>query len=127
MQGLCECMRDWHEKGIVMATLMQSRIEALKQEPLDSESVVRALQPWRRRLSVQKLLRWTTRGIAVGLLLACIMLLIARLTPWPNALTWAIGSALACTLLAMGIALWRRPSLAHTHASSMRASHCTIA
>jgi hypothetical protein len=107
-------MRDWHEKGIVMATLMQSRIEALKQEPLDSESVVRALQPWRRRLSVQKLLRWTTRGIAVGLLLACIMLLIARLTPWPNALTWAIGSALACTLLAMGIALWRRPSLAHT-------------
>ncbi|HEV2659743.1 MAG TPA: hypothetical protein VGU68_04040, partial [Ktedonobacteraceae bacterium] len=97
-----------------MATLMQSRIEALNQKPLDSESVVMALQPWRRRLSTQKLLRWTTRGMAVGLVVACILLGIARLTPWPNALSWAIGCALACTLLAIGIALWRRPSLAHT-------------
>ena len=77
-----------------MATLMQSRIEALNQEPLDSESVVRAFQPWRQRLSVQQLLRWTTRGIAVGLLLACIVLLIARLMPWASALAWATGCAL---------------------------------
>ena len=97
-----------------MATLMQSRIEALNQEPLDSESVVRAFQPWRQRLSVQQLLRWTTRGIAVGLLLACIVLLIARLMPWASALAWATGCALACTLLTIGVAIWRRPSLART-------------
>jgi hypothetical protein len=97
-----------------MATLMQARIEALNQEPLDSESVVRAFQPWHRRLAVQQLLRWTTRGIAVGLLLACSVLLSARLTPWASALAWATGCALVCTLLTIGVAIWRRPSLART-------------
>jgi hypothetical protein len=93
-----------------MATLMPSR----PQEHLDSESVISALRPWRRRLSLQQMLRWTLWGGSMGLLVACIMLLIARITPWDNANTWASGLVLVSTLSALGMALWRRPSLSHS-------------
>lgn len=97
-----------------MATLMPSHLAAITQEHLDSESVVNALRPWRRRLSILQTLRWTLRGMVTGLLLACIVLLIARITPWSNAHIWAISLALASTVIALGMALWQRPSLSHT-------------
>src|SRR6266496_188180 len=98
----------------MMATLMQSRIAALNQEPQNSESIVRALQPWQRRLSMQQTLRWTIRGAITGLLLACMVLLISRLTPWASAPAWATGIAIVCTLFAIGAAIWKRFSLSRT-------------
>jgi hypothetical protein len=97
-----------------MATLMPSRIAPIAQEPLTSESVVLALRPWRRRLIIQQIVQWTVRGLAVGLMLASLVLLVSRLLPWANALFWAIGLGIACTLLAFAATLWYRPSLAGT-------------
>ena len=97
-----------------MATLMPSRLAAITQEHLDSESVMSALRPWRRRLLLQQVLRWTLWGIIIGLLAACIVLLVARITPWDNANAWAIGLAIVGTMSALGMAIWRRPSLSHT-------------
>ena len=97
-----------------MATLVPSRLATIAQEPLNSESVTNALRPWRRRLSLQQTIRWTLWGISTGLLLACIILLIARVTPWSNAIIWAIGSAVAGTISALATALWKRPSLSYT-------------
>src|SRR5947209_16595198 len=97
-----------------MATLMPSRIAPIAQEPLTSESVVLALRPWRRRLTIQQIVQWTVRGLTVGLVLANLVLLISRLLPWANASFWAIGLGTACILLAFGAALWYRPSLAGT-------------
>ena len=96
-----------------MAALMPSQLAAITQEHLDSESVVNALRLWRRRLSIQQTLRWTLRGITTGLLLACIVLLVARITPWSNASMWALSLALANGVIALGMALWRQPSLSH--------------
>src|SRR5436853_2306201 len=97
-----------------MATLMPSRIAPIAQEFLTSESVVLALRPWRRRLTIQQIVQWTVRGLALGLVLASLVLLISRLLPWANASFWAIGLSTACTLLTLGAALWYRPSLAGT-------------
>jgi hypothetical protein len=97
-----------------MATLLPSRLTAITQEHLDSKSVVSALRPWRRQLSLQQVLRWTLWGIITGLLAACIVLLIARITPWDNANIWASSLAIVSTISALGLALWRRPSLSHT-------------
>lgn len=97
-----------------MATLMPSRVAAIAQEQPDSESIANALRPWRRRLSAQKITRWTLGGINTGLLLACIVLLIARMTPWSNASTWAISIVVTSTLVALALALWRQPSLSST-------------
>jgi hypothetical protein len=97
-----------------MATMTPSRLAKLSQEPLDSASIVSALRPWRRRFALQQTLRWTLWGINAGLLLACIALLIARITPWSYATTWAISSAVVCMLIALALAFWKRPSLART-------------
>ncbi|MBV9711689.1 MAG: hypothetical protein JO011_12365, partial [Ktedonobacteraceae bacterium] len=78
------------------------------------ESLSSALRPWQRRLWMQQVIRWTLWGINMGLLLACIVLLLARITPWSNALTWSIGLAVTSTLIALAMALWRQPSLSHT-------------
>lgn len=45
-----------------------------------------ALHPWRRRLLLQQLVRWTGSGIIAGLILADLVLLIARVVPWATAL-----------------------------------------
>lgn len=97
-----------------MATLMPSRLAVLSQEPLDSASIVSALRPWQRRFALQQLLRWTLLGLNTGLFLAGIMLLIARIIPWENVVAWAVGVAIVCTLGALVLALWQRPSLART-------------
>jgi hypothetical protein len=97
-----------------MATITPSRLAKLSQEPPDSTSIVSALRPWRRRFALQQTIRWTLWGINAGLLLACITLLIARITPWGSATTWAISIATTCLLVALAIAFWKRPSLART-------------
>ena len=79
-----------------------------------SQNIVTALRPWRRRLLLQQGTRWTTRGLVVGLVLACIVLLISRLIPWAGAIYWAAGIALLSVLFALGLALWYRPALAIT-------------
>ncbi|TMD86808.1 MAG: hypothetical protein E6I79_12075, partial [Chloroflexi bacterium] len=76
------------------------------------EQLTAALHPWRTRLILQQVLSWTARGALAGLMLACLMLLVARLLPWATAPYWAIGIVIACLLVAFGAALWFRPSLA---------------
>lgn len=80
----------------------------------DREHLVAALRPWRRRLLVQRLVRWTLRGMVMGMVLACLVLLLSRLFPWAFAHYWAIGFVLASIVFAIGFALWSRPSLAVT-------------
>jgi len=78
----------------------------------NSEQLATALRPWRRRLELQQALSWTGRGIISGLILACLLLLVSRLTPWVTAPRWAIGIGIACSLFAFSAAIWYRPSLA---------------
>jgi len=97
-----------------MATLAPGRpVEAILGAP-DSEKLSDALRPWRRRLAVQQILRWTGRGLIVGLLLAGILLLVSRFIPWTTVNYWAIGVGIACVFSALVAAIWYRPSLAAT-------------
>ena len=95
-----------------MATLMPSRIAAITQDAPGSESLLDALRPWRRRLALEQVLRWTSAGLILGLVVACLVLLTARLIPWATAQYWAAGMAIACVALALAAALWYRPSIA---------------
>ncbi len=80
----------------------------------DSTQLTAALHPWRRRLLLQQLARWTGSGIIAGLILADLVLLMARIVPWATALYWALGLGLLCLLGACVLVIWYRPSLART-------------
>ena len=95
-----------------MATLMASRIAPPTLELLDGESLVVALRPWRKQLCKQQIFYWLLRGIIIGLVLACLLLLAARIFPWATALSWALRCGIACPVLSLGVAIWYRPSLA---------------
>ncbi len=98
-----------------MATMMPSRIAPIStQESLDSESMTQALRPWHRRLCLRQVLHWTAGGIAAGLILACLVLIIARLLPWAQAPSIAIGLGAVCVVLAFAASIWLRPSIAST-------------
>jgi hypothetical protein len=97
-----------------MATLMSSRLTAITGESLDGASLVTALRPWQRQLSLQQVVRWTMAGLLTGLLLACAVLLMSRLLPWATALYWAIGFALVPTLISLVAAIRYRPTIADT-------------
>src|SRR5207249_5054658 len=71
----------------------------------NSEQLATALRPWRRRLSLRQALSWTGRGIISGLILACLLLLVSRLTPWVTAPRWAFGMGIACSLFAFSVAI----------------------
>ncbi|MEO6893071.1 MAG: hypothetical protein ABI456_24890, partial [Ktedonobacteraceae bacterium] len=90
------------------------RVAQVRQESVDGKRLIEALRPWRRRLAIHRVLRWSASGLVVGLLLAGLLLLISRLVPWATALAWAGGVAGACLLCGLALALWRRPSLART-------------
>lgn len=79
-----------------------------------SEQLTAALLPWRRRLILRQVVSWTVRGTIAGLMLVCLVLLVAHLLPWAAAPYWATGSGIVCVLVAFGAALWFRPSLART-------------
>lgn len=93
-----------------------SRYPALAHEENEGERFIENLQPWRRRLYIQQILRWTEYGLIISIICACFLLLISRIIPWSTVLYWAIGSAIGILLCALGAALWYRPSL-------MRSSH----
>jgi hypothetical protein len=95
-----------------MATLMASRIAPSTSERLDGESLAVTLRPWRKQLCKQQIFYWLLRGIIIGLVLACLLLLAARIFPWATALSWALGCGIACPVLSLGVAIWYRPSLA---------------
>src|SRR5512142_268934 len=93
-----------------MATLMPSRSDTHLYNTLDDERLATALHPWHNRLVLQYVLRWLVGGVLVGMALAGLVLIIARLTPWAAAPSWAGGLILAFALAAPAIALWLRPS-----------------
>src|SRR5437660_6725333 len=97
-----------------MATLMSSRIAEPTPKLLDSEDLVTALRPWRKRIFRQQMLYWLLRGVITGLVVACLVLLAARIFPWATAVYWAAGLGIASPLLALGTAIWYRPSFART-------------
>ena len=78
------------------------------------DNLVMVLRPWRRQLLLQQGTHWTARGLVTGIVLACLVQLISRLVPWAGALYWAAGIALLSILLALGAALWYRPTFATT-------------
>ena len=96
-----------------MATIAPPRHEAHFQSAA-ANGLTAALHSWRRRLWIQQMLRWTQNGLIAGITLACLLLLISRLTPWAAATYWAIGVATASLLCALGTALWYRPSFARS-------------
>ncbi len=97
-----------------MATMTPERKLPSMLEAPDRERLVAALRPWQRRLILQRLVSWTLRGVVIGLLLACLVLLLSRFLPWATANYWAIGFALFSVVLAFGYALWSHPSLMAT-------------
>ena len=97
-----------------MATLMSLRIAAPTPKLLNSEDLIRSLRPWCKQLFKQQMLYWSLRGIITGLVVACLVLLAARIFPWATAVYWAIGLGIASPLLALGAAVWYRPSFART-------------
>lgn len=97
-----------------MATIVPSRHIAVVQHAGDGKKLSEALHSWRNRLWVQQTLRWTGNGIIVGIIPACLLLLIARFIPWATALYWAVGVAVASFICALVAALWYRPSFARS-------------
>src|SRR6266567_4317286 len=87
-----------------MAVIAPSRPVETMQRIADGKSLAGALHPWRRRLWMQQVVRWTGRGLFVGLVLACLVLLISRFVPWATASYWA--GALARPLCSVR---WRLP------------------
>ena len=97
-----------------MATIAPPRHTALSQSVPTGKGLTEVLRSWRRRLWIQQMLRWAENGVIAGITLACLLLLISRLTPWADAIYWAIGVATASLLFASGAALWYRPSFARS-------------
>jgi hypothetical protein len=91
-----------------------SRHSALAYEENESERLIENLRPWRRRLWIQQILRWTEDGIIISMICVCFMLLISRFIPWFTAPFWAIGSTIGILLCAIGAALWYRPSFSRS-------------
>ena len=57
--------------------------------PYSSRALLAALRPWRRRLSLKRGIVWSLRGLAGGICVAVVLLLVARFVPWPGVLLWA--------------------------------------
>jgi hypothetical protein len=97
-----------------MASLAPLRPKANSRIVTGENELTGALRAWRRRLSLQKSLRWAENGGIVGMLLACLLLLISRFTPWSSVLLWAAVLSILPLLCALGLALYYRPSFARS-------------
>src|SRR5215472_16040225 len=95
-----------------MAIIAPSRQVETMQRIADDKSLIEALHPWRRRAWMQQILRWTGRGMFIGLVLASLILIISRFVPWATASYWAVTLTAASLLCALAAALWYRPSFA---------------
>src|SRR5436305_6496897 len=91
-----------------------SRHSTVAHEKNESERFLETLHPWRRRLWIQQILRWTEYGIIISMICVCLLLLISRFIPWSTASYWAIGITIGILLCAIGVALWYRPSFARS-------------
>ena len=78
------------------------------------EMFIESLHPWRRRLWIQLILRWTEYGIIISMICACFLLLISRFIPWSTVSFWTIGITIGILLCAIGAAIWYRPSFARS-------------
>ena len=91
-----------------------SRHSVLAHQENESERFIENLRPWRRRLWIQQILRWTENGIIISMICVCFTLLISRIIPWSTSTYWAIGSTIGILLCAIGAALWYRPSFSRS-------------
>lgn len=75
------------------------------------DSLLAALSPWERRLTVESAGRWLIRGAVVGLTLASLVLLIGWLVPRPETelRPLALEGALAVVLAAVIVGAWPGP------------------
>jgi hypothetical protein len=97
-----------------MAINAPSHQAAIAHEDTDGERFIETLHPWRRRLWIEQILRWTEYAAIIGIICVCFLLLISRFIPWATASYWASGIAIVFLLCAIGTALWYRPSFAHS-------------
>jgi hypothetical protein len=91
-----------------------SRHSVLAHQENETERFIENLRPWRKRLWIQQILRWTENGIIISMICVCFTLLISRIIPWPTSTYWAIGSTIGILLCAIGAALWYRPSFSRS-------------
>jgi hypothetical protein len=87
-----------------------SRHPTLAHDENEGERFIENLQPWRRRLWIQQILRWIEYGVIISMLCVCFFLLIARFIPWPTAPYWSIGITIGILLSTAGATIWYRPS-----------------
>ena len=73
-----------------------------------------ALQPWRRRLALQRGLVRGLWGLAGGTGLAIVLLLAARFVPWPGVWLWAVIIPAAGLAAGLVYGLVSRPSIYRT-------------
>ena len=93
-----------------MAASAPSRYVTSAHDELEGDRFIENLNPWRTRLWIQQILRWTETALIVSMICACLILLISRIIPWPTAQYWAFGIAIGITLCTIVVAIWYRPS-----------------
>ena len=91
-----------------------SRYAPIAHEDNEGDKFIETLHPWRRRLWIQQILRWTEYGLVISMLCVCFLLLISRFVPWATASYWAIGITIVFLFCSIGAALWYRPSFARS-------------
>ncbi len=87
---------------------------AIAHEDSEGDRFIESLHPWRKRLWIQQILRWTEYGIIFSMICVCFLLFISRFIPLSIASYWAIGITIGILLCAIGAALWYRPSFARS-------------
>src|SRR6266699_1839893 len=87
---------------------------AIAHEDSEGDRFIESLHPWRKRLWIQQIPRWTEYGIILSMICVCFLLLISRFIPLSTASYWAIGITIGILLCAIGAALWYRPSFARS-------------
>ncbi len=97
-----------------MVANIPSYHQTIALEANEGERFIESLRPWRRRLYIHQVLRWTASGILISMLCACLLLLISRFIPWATASYWATGITIGILLVSIGIALWYRPTFARS-------------
>ena len=91
-----------------------SRNVTIAHEDSEGDRFIESLHPWRKRLWIQQILRWTEYGIILSIICVCFLLFISRFIPLSTASYWAIGITIGILLCAIGAALWYRPSFARS-------------